>query len=935
ANLAGTGVALTETYTVYSTKSIYNANSTRIPGGLDNKISSFQLAQGYAVVVAADPTGMHPSKTYVAAEAPITVNTLPAELDNTISFIRIVPWRDVTKKGHGGNADDQPNIDTGWYYNWQLNLPRGQEVNPMRGEYVPLAKYPNLYYDFNLEEKVMPMDQVTHVLGLNEPDIAGEQAADPEKFYEITNVTVCLTYYDDLQKTGLRIGAPVGHEQAANSDTSWFSRFYNEAKAAGVRMDVIPLHWYDHGGNAGSTPNADPQGVLNRLAKYLSNAYHRYDRTPLWLTEFNANKKRVRDVQDGFLQLAMPYLDGVGYVERYAYFSWMESGNFYSNGLLTTTGQIYKDHVSTIGFTQNILPSALTSVDVGSPSEAGSVIYSSHSGTYTVCGNGDGLGGTNDQFHFLYEAISGDCEIIAKVSSMVPWNADTQAGVMIRESLDAGSTHASMLVTRSNGGAFESRTTTGGTLGSTAVGGIKAPCWVKLIRSGDLLSGYTSPDGVSWTVAGSQTVAMNTDVLVGLMSANPGSKFSDAVLSDVTIAETGAKNYPPIFLSDPIIEHHAIENIAYSGTVAGSAWDPNGDTPLIYSVVDGPAWLSVATNGVLSGTPGSLDVGTNSWTVQVADANGGSETATLNIIVGAVGEWLLAGYSTGSGLLSPNGETLFVDKTTTGGTDITASTGWSDKFAVLIDGAGLWNIGDTVEITGFALPIIGDSEAGDVTFDIRQGAGGIGTSGAGGLASLGTVTASYEESSTELMYLNFETPISFVVDTNSTSIGVHISSTGFLRSSRRDWGGSDRYNITTGDLVGNQIRVSLAGTVTLGNSPDSLYRGWLADNSYPTNAPVSDHLTEYGTAGESPTTTHDASHLYYTHVEWMDAIDRGLTYDVEMTGDLTLPSSWSSTNLVIESSVDNVPNSGKKTVTHKMLKDTPSKFMRLRIEFAP
>ncbi|HEY5621189.1 MAG TPA: hypothetical protein VIR77_01170, partial [Pontiella sp.] len=223
----------------------------------------------------------------------------------------------------------------------------------------------------------------------------------------------------------------------------------------------------------------------------------------------------------------------------------------------------------------------------------------------------------------------------------------------------------------------------------------------------------------------------------------------------------------------------------------------------------------------LSGTPSAVDVGVNAWTVQVSDNNGGSDTATLNITVDAATAGLLSGYSVGSGLLSSNGETLFVDNAALGGTDITASSGWSDTFAVLIDGAGSWNVGDTVEITGFALPVHASSAAGDVTFDIRQAAGGAGASGAGGLASLGTVTASYAESTTEIMYLNFDTPISFVVDANSTSIGVHISSSAFFRTKSQTSGGSDRYNIVTGDLLTDDIMVSLAGTVTPGATPTS------------------------------------------------------------------------------------------------------------------
>jgi hypothetical protein len=53
----------------------------------------------------------------------------------------------------------------------------------------------------------------------------------------------------------------------------------------------------------------------------------------------------------------------------------------------------------------------------------------------------------------------------------------------------------------------------------------------------------------------------------------------------------------------------------------------------------GPAWLSVASNGDLTGTPAGSDVGANQFTVQVADGNGGSDQAVMNITVNVAGTW--------------------------------------------------------------------------------------------------------------------------------------------------------------------------------------------------------------------------------------------------------------------------------------------------------
>ena len=64
--------------------------------------------------------------------------------------------------------------------------------------------------------------------------------------------------------------------------------------------------------------------------------------------------------------------------------------------------------------------------------------------------------------------------------------------------------------------------------------------------------------------------------------------------------------------------------------------DVDAGASLTFAKVSGPAWLSVASNGDLSGTPTSGDTGLNSFTVQV-DATRGSDTATLEITVNAAG----------------------------------------------------------------------------------------------------------------------------------------------------------------------------------------------------------------------------------------------------------------------------------------------------------
>lgn len=100
----------------------------------------------------------------------------------------------------------------------------------------------------------------------------------------------------------------------------------------------------------------------------------------------------------------------------------------------------------------------------------------------------------------------------------------------------------------------------------------------------------------------------------------------------ITVVEQGGQNAAPSFSSDPVQVANATAGISYTASVAGSAFDPDGDL-LTYTKKTGAAWLTVASNGTLSGAPGAGDAGLNSFTLEVSDGKGGTDTATLNITV--------------------------------------------------------------------------------------------------------------------------------------------------------------------------------------------------------------------------------------------------------------------------------------------------------------
>jgi len=158
---------------------------------------------------------------------------------------------------------------------------------------------------------------------------------------------------------------------------------------------------------------------------------------------------------------------------------------------------------------------------------------------FTVTGAGADIWGTVDAFHYTYKVLNGDGTIVARVSSLNGPSEWTKVGVMMRQTLEAGSAQAMMFVSGSNGYAFQRRAVTGGTTTHSAGGGGTAPVWVRLTRADTDVTAWVSTDGgQNWRWVGRETMSFSGAIYVGLaVTSHDSSSSATGVFDSVTISQ--------------------------------------------------------------------------------------------------------------------------------------------------------------------------------------------------------------------------------------------------------------------------------------------------------------------------------------------------------------------------------------------------------------
>ena len=619
-NFSGESMGLTP-YTQYDTETL---------GRMAGRFSSLILKRGYTATFAANPDGSGLSRNIVAAEGDLEIGAVSDWMNNGVNFVRVFPWRWTGKKG---SCDVSPTaLNADWHYNWSIS-----KTSTLDWEYAGIRQtryWPSLTQDWDYRG-------INHLSGFNEPGNSVEDA------YESLNngsVSTAVSAWSDLLATGLRVGSP------ANTDggRSWLYSFIDGCDAAGKRVDYVAIHYY-----VGISDNYWTQGAVDQLYNFLKAVYDEVKR-PIWLTEFNngANWSTTPDPTTGqnktIIEAMINMMDETPWIERYAIYSNVEwtRDTHYDDGALTPMGQMYKDHKAPIGYVQAVKKHR---------SSVASYYFDGDCSDASGCGNNgmpvnvpefaEGkhgqalvLDGTRNYVHLPGDIASSSSFSFA---AWVYWDG----GADSQRIFDFGcydKTQYMVLTPAKDGGLAFGLRNGGGTSWVTTSSELTSGVWkhVAVTVSGSTVKIYV--DGVLQTTSGSISgVSALSDTEYNYLGKSQwksdpffSGKLDDVHIANYTMSQTDiagmVNNTMRMQLSTHVVDGgSASHGVAYSGSVAGTATDADASA-ISYFKVYGPDWLTIDSDGTLSGTPADVE-GPQIFTVRAHDSEGERRYFTLVI----------------------------------------------------------------------------------------------------------------------------------------------------------------------------------------------------------------------------------------------------------------------------------------------------------------
>ena len=159
--------------------------------------------------------------------------------------------------------------------------------------------------------------------------------------------------------------------------------------------------------------------------------------------------------------------------------------------------------------------------------------------TFLVKAGGADIWDTEDAGHFVQQKITGNFSIVARIKSLEQVHEWSKAGLMVRGSLAANSRNVFVAISAAHGAAQQVRAQDSAMTTNTQKEGVSPPCWLKLQRVGDAITGAYSADGKTWQPLATDSLAkLSAEVHVGLaVTSHVNEKLTSAAIDNVQLTK--------------------------------------------------------------------------------------------------------------------------------------------------------------------------------------------------------------------------------------------------------------------------------------------------------------------------------------------------------------------------------------------------------------
>lgn len=217
--------------------------------------------------------------------------------------------------------------------------------------------------------------------------------------------------------------------------------------------------------------------------------------------------------------------------------------------------------------------------DIGSVGLLGTFEDEPGSNEMVVYGAGSDIWSTEDSFHFVYVAWTGDVDFQARIDAISNTHNWAKVGLMVRSELSPSSNHGFVGLTPTGTIEFLHRDKVGAETLANVMSQHQMPIWLRIRRTGSAVEALISDDTIEWTKIGQADVGLQSDVLVGVAVTSRDTRhLAEAVIRNLRLSSvaggepTRPSPAPPDTTEPPPPDNTEPPPPYTGGGVQGSEW---------------------------------------------------------------------------------------------------------------------------------------------------------------------------------------------------------------------------------------------------------------------------------------------------------------------------------------------------------------------------